>query len=103
MQGESSARSIRWRSPDVSRLHLLVAQEWGFSEEASFVTPPAPGPETVVKVLAVADMGQAEADGALGSSAMVPSLNTTRLMRREIEEAGGYSLLLHNGDISYAR
>ncbi len=35
-------------------------QEHGWSEEASFVTPPLTGPDASVKLLAIADMGQAE-------------------------------------------
>jgi hypothetical protein len=43
---------------------------------------------------------QGELDGSMEQSEMLPSVNTTRRMQQEGEE---YQLLLHNGDISYAR
>lgn len=58
------------------------------------------GPDSHVKFLAIADMGQAEVDGSNEESEMIPALNTTRLM---IAEADDKQLLIHNGDISYAR
>lgn len=79
----------------------------GFSTERSFLVPAKPGPSMPVRILAVADMGQAEADGSIASSSMIPSLNTTRMMAEEVAQGEGgdkpYSLLLHTGDISYAR
>ncbi|EFJ46276.1 hypothetical protein VOLCADRAFT_105635 [Volvox carteri f. nagariensis] len=74
----------------------------GWSPEFSFLSSPEISPDETVHILAVADMGQAEVDGSLEGSEMIPSLNTTRRM---IEEAAAspYSLLLHIGDISYAR
>ena len=45
-------------------------------------------------------MGQAEIDGSNEESEMIPALNTTRLM---VAEADDKQLLIHNGDISYAR
>lgn len=39
---------------------VMFAQEHGWSDEASFVTPPAVGPHSSVSMLAIADMGQAE-------------------------------------------
>jgi len=75
-------------------------QAHGFSQEASFQAAPAIGPESHVRFLAIADMGQAEIDGSNEESEMIPALNTTRLM---IAEADDKQLLIHNGDISYAR
>ena len=75
-------------------------QAHGFSEEASFLAAPSIGPDSHVKFLAIADMGQAEIDGSNEESEMRPALNTTRLM---IAEADDKQLLIHNGDISYAR
>uniref|UniRef100_A0A7R9UZ11 Purple acid phosphatase n=1 Tax=Chlamydomonas euryale TaxID=1486919 RepID=A0A7R9UZ11_9CHLO len=73
---------------------------WGFSAPASFVAAPNHG--DMVHVLLTADVGQGEADGAnvvaLNTQQMA-SLNTTRLLAAD---APGYSLLIHNGDISYA-
>eukprot|EP00775_Hariotina_reticulata_P004167 gene4166-4415_t len=76
--------------------------DWGFSEEASFLAAPPVGPATSVKILAVADLGQAELDGSMEQSEMVPSLNTTAGLLQDVIGAG-YQLLMHNGDISYAR
>lgn len=64
------------------------------------MTPPLPGPDTVVKFLAIADLGQAEVDGSLEQTEMTASQNTTRRM---IAESEYHQLLIHNGDISYAR
>lgn len=58
------------------------------------------GPDSHVKFLAIADMGQAEVDGSNEESEMIPALNTTRLMTAEADDK---QLLIHNGDISYAR
>jgi hypothetical protein len=56
----------------------MHVQEWGFSPEASFQAAPPVGPATRVKVLAVADLGQAELDGSMEQDGeMLPSLNTT--------------------------
>lgn len=41
------------------------AQELGWSDEESFVSPPAVGPDATVRLLAVADLGQAEIDGCV--------------------------------------
>ena len=44
---------------------LNSTQELGWSAEESFVSPPAVGPDSTVRLLAVADLGQAEADGCV--------------------------------------
>ncbi len=44
---------------------LFSIQELGWSAEESFVSPPAVGPDSTVRLLAVADLGQAEADGCV--------------------------------------
>lgn len=80
--------------------HMLCLQAHGFSEEASFVAAPPVGPDAHVSFLAIADMGQAEIDGSNEQSEMLPALNTTMLMTAE---AADKQLLIHNGDISYAR
>ncbi|GIL96226.1 hypothetical protein Vretimale_2087 [Volvox reticuliferus] len=74
----------------------------GWSQEFSFLSSPDAFPDTTVYILAVADMGQAEADGSLEGSEMMPSRNTTRRMAQDATSTP-YSLLLHLGDISYAR
>ena len=55
----------------------MLWQEWGFSLEASFTAAPTVGPHTPVKLVAIADLGQAEDDGSMEQSEMGPSLNTT--------------------------
>ena len=47
---------------------VIFAQEHGWSEEASFVTPPPVGPHSSVSMLAIADMGQAEVRNRLAAS-----------------------------------
>ena len=76
----------------------LCLQELGWSGEESFTSPPAVGPDSSVSLLAVADVGQAEADGSMEASEMLPSLQTTACLAQEA--AAGAQLLLHNGDIS---
>ncbi|PRW45579.1 Metallo-dependent phosphatase [Chlorella sorokiniana] len=76
-------------------------EELGWSAEESFMSPPAVGPNTAVRLLAVADLGQAEVDGSMEASEMLPSLHTTARLAHEV--AAGAQLLVHNGDISYAR
>ncbi len=87
-----------------SALPSLVssAQMFGFSALHSFVTPPAPGPEAEVFLLHIADMGQAEVDGSNELSMMAPSLDTTKGMLADLDRLP-YRLVIHNGDISYAR
>lgn len=59
-------------------------------------TPPRVGPDAQVRFFAIADMGQAEADGSNEMSEM-PDSRTT--VRRMVEAAEGRSLLVHNGAI----
>jgi hypothetical protein len=73
-------------------------QELGWSGEESFTSPPAVGPGSSVTLLAVADVGQAEADGSMEASEMLPSLQTTARLAQEA--AAGAQLLVHNGDLS---
>ena len=40
----------------------LVMQDLGWSDEHSFQAAPAVGPDTTVRLLAIADMGQAQQD-----------------------------------------
>eukprot|EP00879_Flechtneria_rotunda_P003651 GHRR01003888.1.p1 GENE.GHRR01003888.1~~GHRR01003888.1.p1 ORF type:complete len:559 (+),score=122.66 GHRR01003888.1:217-1677(+) len=88
--------------PEQQYYYSVGDERWGFSPVASFRAAPPVGPLTHVKVVAVADLGQGELDGSMEQSEMVPSLNTTALMLKDIKEQG-YQLLVHNGDISYAR
>jgi len=88
-----------------------------WSEEASFIAPPAPlstqpssNHQRVkqkqdtqrVKLLAIADLGQAEVDGSMEVSQMWASVQTHAALHREIEN-NTPQLIIHNGDVSYAR
>ena len=62
----AALRCTRLALPEYS--HILPsppAQELGWSAEESFVSPPAVGPDATVRLLAVADLGQAEVDGCV--------------------------------------
>lgn len=90
--------------PGQKYFYVVGDEEWGFSPEASFVAAPPVGPSTTVSLVALADLGQAEDDGSMGGDGeMVPSLNTTGGIMAELQAGAGYQLLVHNGDISYAR
>ena len=64
------------------------------------MTPPVPSAEASVKFLAIADLGQAEVDNSFEQVGMTASLNTTQRLATELDY---HQLLIHNGDISYAR
>jgi hypothetical protein len=81
-------------------------EEW--SDENSFRSFPDDGQHSnmSVTILAIADLGQAEVDGSLEMSEMTSSLLTTRALKRHVDDlvsTQSHALLLHNGDISYAR
>ena len=89
-----------------------------WSEESSFIAPPAPfsthpslhhqrikqkeQDTQRVKLLAIADVGQAEVDGSMEVSQMWASLQTHAALHWEVEN-NTPQLLIHNGDVSYAR
>ena len=89
------------------------ASRLGWSAISTFTTLPLPS--APVSFLVTADVGQAEVDGSniLASIeptnsprprayfSMVPSIHVARRMASDV--AAGYSMVLHNGDISYAR
>ncbi|CAL8471735.1 g11277 [Coccomyxa elongata] len=105
---------------------------WGFSKEFSFVTAPAVGRGAAVRFLAVADLGHAETDGSaeIDHDQAKDMLNYTPVdtlqyvfelfydflvdseaqqgaslytLQGLMNSAANSSLLLHNGDVSYAR
>lgn len=92
------------RSPHITSQIVCLVLSWeqafGFSEENSFLVPPLPGPSAAVRFLAIADLGQAEVDGSFEQTEMMASVNTTTRMAAETDF---HQLLIHNGDISYAR
>ena len=94
--------------------NINIEEEW--SKEASFVSPPSvksslssstSKPTTAesassVRVVAMADVGQVEIDGSMETSQMDASIATTRSLEWEVSHNGA-QLLIHTGDISYAR
>jgi hypothetical protein len=90
--------------PGTQYYYVVGDEDHGFSSEASFRAAPPVGPSTHVKVLALADLGQAEQDGSMESEEYTHnSLNTTNRIIAELQSGTGYQLLVHPGDISYAR
>ena len=71
----------------------------GFSEEHEFKAPPAVGPETSVKIIGLADMGQYNVDYFDNPHGYKPSLGTSKNIHLEED----VDLVLHVGDISYAQ
>jgi len=118
-------------APNTKYYYRVLGPTLQASKLFHFTTPPRPGPEASVRMLAWADSGQATSDhtdewewsdydpvvtvsqntaqGAVAELTDVwqqdqaeqgASLNLTRRMNKELE---GVTLLMHNGDISYAR
>lgn len=82
------------------------------SEVHSFLSHPGVGPDLSVSVLAVADQGVGEPDGARAAMEYQPALRVARSMEADFRRGHpgldgakprGYRMVLHNGDISYAR
>ncbi|KAL4439452.1 hypothetical protein ABPG77_008781 [Micractinium sp. CCAP 211/92] len=96
------AAAMAGLQPSTRYFYQYGDEELGWSEVESFVSPPAPGTASTVRLLAIADLGQAEEDGSMEASEMLASLATTARLAAEVEH-GGAQLLVHNGDISYAR
>lgn len=102
-----------WLSANISGLKLgggatvyytYGSDSHGWSAEASFVTPPAPGADQTVAMLLLADNGVTEPDNTTdhwdeprASSVMAHLIN-----KAQTEDAPPYSLTLHPGDVSYA-
>lgn len=107
----SVAASVGWMEPGSQHHALLTGlqsgrrysysfgdEAWGFSQVFSFMAAPLPDEST--HILATADVGTCHVDGSnslMGN--MLASLNTTTRLAAEGPE---FSLLLHNGDLSYA-
>eukprot|EP00731_Ephydatia_muelleri_P019789 Em0012g614a len=74
---------------------------FGFSQEYSFTAPPVASPNSTVRVVVYGDMGNGQVDDSLQiMTAQQPALNTTNLIYSQIDQT---DLVLHIGDISYAR
>lgn len=93
-----------------------------WSPEMSFVSHPGVGPDVSVSFLAVADQGVGEPDGSIAAQEYEPAIRVAQRLAEEVErgspwydddddgtknnnyrEPQPYTMILHNGDISYAR
>lgn len=78
-----------------------------FSAEYSFRGAPAPGPDQTVHILTLADQGVGEVDGSFAAMEYRPAADVAaRAIVDGLAAAPDgrpYSLVLHNGDIAYAR
>ena len=75
--------------------------DYGWSQVYSFKAPPMPSPNAAVKFIAFGDMGNGQEDDSRQVvHGQQPSLNTTRRVKGEISST---DVVLHIGDISYAR
>jgi hypothetical protein len=80
----------------------------GWSSERRFVSSPAAGPDASFSMYAFGDLGQDQLDGTLNWSDgddFQPSRNTTLSMLQSFDMSndGTFGLVLHIGDIAYAR
>ncbi|MEW5311981.1 MAG: hypothetical protein WDW38_003647 [Sanguina aurantia] len=135
---DAPASTVGWVDPGLQHMAVMAGllpgvryfyrygdTAWGFSPEFSFLSPPLVGPGSTVRMLALADMGQAEVDNSSLESEMLASLNTSLVLEAQLFPASSrfaqsahatatansskppplvdYSLLLHNGDLSYAQ
>ena len=103
--------------PPGERIAYFLGNESGpLSPEMSFMVPPAPGAASTLRFAAVADFGVADIDGSNwdGSGFVAPLVELSMrgwdnrpakdTLARLIDEVDeGASLVLLNGDISYAR
>ncbi|XP_064404192.1 uncharacterized protein LOC135349586 [Halichondria panicea] len=72
-----------------------------WSEEASFRAALPAGPDQTVRVIAYGDMGNGQPDDSRQTvTGQQPALNTTKLVLGQLDRT---DLVLHIGDISYAR
>ncbi|KAL4435011.1 hypothetical protein ABPG77_003836 [Micractinium sp. CCAP 211/92] len=78
-----------------------------FSDEYSFRAAPAPGPDQTVHILTLADQGVGEVDGSYAAMEYRPAADVAAHTIADglspAPDGRPYSLVLHNGDISYAR
>jgi len=72
------------------------------SDVYSFKAAPQTGPGATIRVVAYGDMGNGQEDDSqqIINPSQQPALNTTRLVLNQIDQT---DLVLHIGDISYAR
>lgn len=109
------ATTIGWRTPGAfytavlagllpsTRYYYRFGSNTAWSAEHSFLSRPPAASE--VNLFAFGDLGEMPADGSdQWNGAMPPSQNTTTGMAADLADGkANFSLVLHNGDISYAR
>jgi len=78
---------------------------YGFSQEASFVSPPTVGTKQEFSILAFGDMGLANSDSSLDPNGdEPPSAQTTYWMEQQLQATDSViGAVFHIGDLSYAR
>ena len=74
----------------------------GWAAANSFKAPRQPDPEAPLVVIAYADLGYGNPDGAQGHMVYPNSSRTTTHATKFVEELGSADLVLHNGDVAYA-
>ncbi|KAL4852697.1 putative dolichyl pyrophosphate Man9GlcNAc2 alpha-1 [Chlorella vulgaris] len=78
-----------------------------FSPAFSFHVPPVVGSDTTVRMLVLADQGVGEVDGSAQAMEYFPAAGVAQLMVKDSRGASSsgldFSLVLHVGDIAYAR
>lgn len=83
----------------------LGAGRW--SDVFSFRAPPLPGADSTVHILTLADQGVGEVDGSFAAMEYQPAADVAALTVAEglggAPGGGHYSLVLHPGDLAYAR
>ncbi|CAK0782920.1 hypothetical protein CVIRNUC_006115 [Coccomyxa viridis] len=116
--------------PSMEYLYSYGDKDFGFSAEHSFTTGPEPGSDETVKLLAIADLGFCEEDGSMTAAGSYPNniatlpIGTRAEIKQEVRNAlhmgwveycaalrtaqrmagdmEGRTLVVHNGDVSYA-
>ncbi|BDA46085.1 probable inactive purple acid phosphatase 27 [Coccomyxa sp. Obi] len=87
--------------PSTKYYYVYGSDADGYALEAFFTTAPASGDQSLVKIIMSADMGQSQVDGANEPGKDEEnSIPVTNAIASEI--ANGYTLNVHNGDLSYA-
>jgi hypothetical protein len=107
------AKTTGWRDPGIFNKAILTNLQAGkiyyyiygdssanvWSQERILYVP---HDNANTHVIIYGDMGHAPRDGSTQIDQQVPSLNTTKLVSEEVSK-GNVDLVLHIGDISYAR
>lgn len=88
--------------PSTNYYYIVGSRRSGFTAEKRLRSAPDAAGDEEVRIIALADLGQAQLDGSNEESEQLPSKTTMRLMERDMA-AGDFSLIAHFGDIAYAK